>query len=1700
MESGTSKGQQKGSDLDDKYFGWTPGEKNKKTGKQGVKRHLTSSEAYIRRQRISKATKLDAELVRLLRKDIEKEVQGGSVNMKFEQMRRMMGASKLIGVFQSRFYSWKLKGLFRWKFGDVDLLVKEISRTTSKLEKAETDGKQLKKVMNNLEHELEDLTGSATVKQMKRRKSITEIMKMSERSIEERQAAVVALLTKIKTAIDKAEEVKIAAAQAVQAVEGQTANEFRNSKLKSVLLATRKRLFWLGFSQWNQGVNDMILLERGENIAVSHNRKKLKAYGFKKWSSSFRRIKLVNALYETKIKARKKELLREWAHFLRSRKHARSLFESIFEKTRLHIMKDTVFGPWKKGVALAVKLEEMSDLKDELKKYKLQVMCVSLKRHMRACRKIAFSRWLESAREAARLQRKLAKAGLKLLNRSLARAVGQWKDLVVRRTTQRKRMIRIAGRLAISRMKYGWRQWEKALLLLLNEELEAAGKNDFLRQRALTVLKIVRKKEKHTQSLGFRAWQEWWIEDKRVMKALLRAAMRMKNRKVVEKWNAWLEFIDHRQYKRRHMRNILVRLSNVYYAKGFYTWRKQIRDNDMHFHFMQKMFSRMINTKMLSGWQTWVDMVEAQKEHQNNLRKALMSWTKKSLSNCFKTWADTAIGQKREAVLLARCGARIMKRTVTAAFFSWNDFVDWRQGAGKLLFRIMQRLRQDHLKLWAYGLSTWKLHIEKDRVKRDHANYIARMKTLQLTKLIRKKIKIESQVAFGYWREMNDTINRHNLVIGRIIKRRHWSLMGQVFDGWVMVHTELVRVNTLLRRTLAKIQKKTLTRTFDFWVEGAQEQIRIRIMLRRFGRKMKQRELVGAFNRWEEYRQERLYAKALGWKVLSRLGKTQLFGGFTTWVKFTKAGKDAMDHQRALMKRVLGRLLNTKTGSAMSVWIEMVETEKRNEVIMARVAKKMKHRVLNGSFLGWAENVAEVIENRIKVKRALMRMKMRVVAQMFGTWIDMVDERIRLRGIVSKTVHRLLNGKLSAAFQTWQRFADGAKHSQTVAANAAMKMLNPALFNALNKWKDMVETNKFHRTAIRKAAMKWSRRTLSNCFFAIANLCGEEKVLRTKLGRAMGKLLNKRRSLAMEAWLSYTAKSKRLGYMSKRALSIARVRLLRQSMQQWQKKAALYMKRHRYFYRIACKTRKKLVVKGLTQWKYALLGIRMGSTITAEKKKHLPEAMKRDSVTESGLARYFLESGWDHNFVAEKLPVYNPVGDKHCTFAHTPEYKTRHEQILALEEQDRKMNKVQFPGQKFAPSTKSRLKDLQSPAKGDTDTAASGSPSNAVKSLRGTPGGKKSGGQIEVGEDVVEYLTLALSNAEAASEELRQSNQRMIAEFKLKEQMLEQKMNRKAIQCDEIIRLQNQEVEDLQKKYDDSVIESKVAERELIDEIRMLNAQLREAEEKEENILKEKSDAKLKESKLRHELILTKEKVREFEEEEIKREEVAKDPNADSVETLRRKLDEAIEDMHSQNEVIQLMSNRMNEEERLRLEAERALEKTKANFAKEMEEKLGDAKEEFMELRKHMASMNKKLYTSRSNISSLDQKGQLSEKKWEEENRKLVLQRVKLEHELTRMSRAHRLSEMHKNELASRLALFEGDRPHGHHHHHHHHHHHKADPAVKNSRPATAGPKRNVGDNVGPNRRSASERRPQTAGAVRTTRKGRDPVVKKLNW
>ena len=590
----------------------------------------------------------------------------------------------------------------------------------------------------------------------------------------------------------------------------------------------------------------------------------------------------------------------------------------------------------------------------------------------------------------------------------------------------------------------------------------------------------------------------------------------------------------------------------------------------------------------------------------------------------------------------------------------------------------------------------------------------------------------------------------------------------------------------------------------------------------------------------------------------------------------------------------------------------------------------MQKRVMAGAFFGWSD-VSEIVENRFKVKRALMRMKMRVAASMFSSWIDMVEEKKRLRKIVSKTLKRMQNGKLNAGWKTWVKVTMQLKRSANTAQSAALKMLNPALVSCLNTWKANVATIKHHRYALKKAAMKWANKTLSNYFNAFADFVSEERILTTKLSKAIKKLRNKTLSQSMESWIEYIRDIRRLRHLRKRAVNKWRRRMLLMTWSSWQNTVDMYIQRKTIFMRILCKTRWKLLRKGVTKWHYVILGIRLSGKVKQNTSKtRLPEVLKRASTTPSMLERFFLESGWDHNFVAEKLPDYNPVTDVHCTFAHTPEYKKQHDQILALEELDRKRLRNTFPGQKFSPATTTKVMELKDSKRNPANAAtASGSPQNAIRALKGKKrGGKREKNNIEMGEDVVEYLTHALEVSEQKATELEQKNKTLVAEVGLQQQIMEQKMARKKSQLDEILRLQSEDLEKTEAKFEESSNEAKRYQKELEEQIKTLETRVYDLEEQEEALFEEKAKAKVNEAKMQKKLIEVSDELKILKDVELAREQESS-AGTDSVSSLKRELDAAVEDLHEQNVVIQMMRQRMNADQAARERAEAEIKKLK---------------------------------------------------------------------------------------------------------------------------------------------------------------------------
>jgi hypothetical protein len=483
-------------------------------------------------------------LIKVLRKDIEREVQGGSVNVKFDQMKRMMGASKLIAVFQKRSHWWKAKAIFRWKYGHVDMLVHQLRRLSKKLDATNEESNKVNALLQIVESDLVAITGME--KEMKRRRSA------SKRNTEEMKETFTLLTGKVQHIMNDLKAKHSEALKDVQDIYGDQSIVERDQLLKRIIKKTKNRLWRKGWVQWNYGINHQKSSYRGQKIATLHYNKQLMVKTYKAWFLYTTRSVRVETLFKRKQLCHVKEIFHILNGIRKERIYVRDLFQHIFEGTRKHVLRD-VFNPWRVQTLDYQNQEEIDELKNQLKEWKIKQMCMLLNRHYRVAKKGSITQWKNEVNEAALNKRKLAKAASRMKNRKVTMVLNQWKEYVNARARQRKRVERIVSRLCNGKVYMALKHWKQVVIAINNKDATLVKRQKMLQN-------IVSKMFRSWQKFAVTEWKEWADSETRTRVALARAAYRMKNRCISITFQQWCAYLEMRKYKKQMMQNILTRL------------------------------------------------------------------------------------------------------------------------------------------------------------------------------------------------------------------------------------------------------------------------------------------------------------------------------------------------------------------------------------------------------------------------------------------------------------------------------------------------------------------------------------------------------------------------------------------------------------------------------------------------------------------------------------------------------------------------------------------------------------------------------------------------------------------------------------------------------------------------------------------------------------------------------------------------------------------------------------------------------------------------------------------------------------------------------------------------------------------------------------------------------------------------------------
>ena len=182
---------------------------------------------------------------------------------------------------------------------------------------------------------------------------------------------------------------------------------------------------------------------------------------------------------------------------------------------------------------------------------------------------------------------------------------------------------------------------------------------------------------------------------------------------------------------------------------------------------------------------------------------------------------------------------------------------------------------------------------------------------------------------------------------------------------------------------------------------------------------------------------------------------------------------------------------------------------------------------------------------------------------------------------------------------------------------------------------------------------------------------------------------------------------------------------------EWKEIPILLKRRKVLMARIVRRWRKTHLTRGVARWRTFTVAER----IVGRKRKPQgapPPVVEEELSSKSAILQRKLERGWMLS-ASEGIPSYDPLRDKHATYAHTEHYREKQRQLKYEQEADRKATRVRFPGQLILKELKEEKKQrlLRKNIRGRKTREKNKRPASAPRDRNTTRGqaGRSSGGR-----------------------------------------------------------------------------------------------------------------------------------------------------------------------------------------------------------------------------------------------------------------------------------------------------------------------------------------------------------------------------------
>ena len=640
---------------------------------------------------------------------------------------------------------------------------------------------------------------------------------------------------------------------------------------------------------------------------------------------------------------------------------------------------------------------------------------------------------------------------------------------------------------------------------------------------------------------------------------------RWQQMQVTRAWNSWRDMVEDERRKEVLMKRVLGRLCHRETRAAWASWVWFVRDHERQ-NLLAKVGRRWRLIHAAAAFNRWVEMAEERRSLRNRIKSMLGRWSSFNLRAGFEAFRRNVVWH-RESVLLRQLASaqvargmdhlrllfgRWQQMQVTRAWNSWRDMVEDERRKEVLVKRVLGRLCHREL---SNGFETWWKFVDGQR----SASLNAKQREALFAKVGRRWRLIHAAAAFNRWVEMAEERrslrNRIKSMLGR------WSSFNlragfEAFRRNVVWHRESVLLRHLasaqvargmdrLQMLFSRWQQMQVTRAWNSWRDMVEDERRKEVLMKRVlgrlchretraawaswvwfvrdherqnllakvGRRWRLIHAASVFNRWVEMAEER---RSLRNRIKSMLGRWSSFNlraGFEAFRRNVVWHRESvllrqlasaqvargMDHLRLLF----GRWQQMQVTRAWNSWRDMVEDERRKEVLVKRVLGRLCHRELSNGFETWWKFVdgQRSASLNAKQREALFakvgrRWRLIHAAAAFNRWVEMAEERRCLRNRIKSMLGRWSSFNLRAGFEAFRRNVVWHRESvllrQLASAQVARGMDHLRLLfgrwqqmqvtRAWNSWRDMVEDERRKEVLMKRVLGRLCHRELSNGF------------------------------------------------------------------------------------------------------------------------------------------------------------------------------------------------------------------------------------------------------------------------------------------------------------------------------------------------------------------------------------------------------------------------------------------------------------------------------------------------------------------------------------------------------------------------------------------------------------------------------------------